>query len=90
MEKQCYQGSDNPELIQEQCDGYYLRDLCVIHAEAIPSLDLPRNSSVKSILDAIINTLQYKEVQVQQLFEANLIMQAQIADLTARVETLEQ
>lgn len=71
----CPQNITTPDRIAETCDGIYTSDNCITHPEAITELNLPINSSVNSIVKALVLAILYKEEQIQ--------------DLTARVEALE-
>lgn len=61
-------GTNIPELLQsEPCDGIYTSDSCIIHPQAITALNLPVNSSLNTIITALVLGLQYKEEQIQEL-----------------------
>ena len=71
----CNNGTSVPTLTQESCNGVYTSTQCIIHPTAISYLNLPINSSQQTINNALILALQYKDEQ--------------IAQLTERIETLE-
>ena len=72
----CYQGITTPNTLPTKpCNGCYTNDVCVIHAPAIPYLNLPVNSSVGDI--------------ITNLVLANVAKDQLIADLAARITILE-
>lgn len=78
----CPNGINIPELLEETCGGCYTKDNCVIHPQSITELNLPVNSSVNTIVIALVTALVYKEQQISELTQL-------VSDLTTRVETLE-
>lgn len=71
----CYTGTDVPPLEEEDCQGNYTSSNCVINPNAITYLNLPANSSVTTIISALI---------LNQMYQDELI-----AQLTTRIENLE-
>ena len=69
----CYQGVVIPNPIEEPCGGVYTLDTCIVHADAIPYLNLPANSKIKEVVDKIIISLQAKDDLIAEL-------EAQIAE----------
>lgn len=69
MSDLCQNGTTIPTLTEEICSGVYTSDNCIIHSEAITALNLPVNSSVRVILNALVLAIQYKEEQIQTLTE---------------------
>ena len=70
MKNNCYTGVEVPNLITEPCEGCYSSDLCTIHENSIPYLELPVNSSVKSIIDKMVLALKQKDIQILELSES--------------------
>ena len=71
----CNNGIDIPILLTEECDGVYTSDQCIRHADAISYLSLPADSSLAVIVTNLVLALMYKDEQ--------------IAELTTRIEILE-
>ena len=71
----CNQNTDIPELPSEECGGVYTSSKCITNPLALPYYNLPINSSLFAIINAQILVNQYKDEL--------------IADLTARIEALE-
>lgn len=65
----CYNGTSNPDKIEEVCDGVYTSDKCIIHEGALTYLNLPVNSPLETIINQFILALMQKDVQIQQLQE---------------------
>lgn len=63
----CPNGIDIPVLQTEICGGDYIDDNCIIHSGAITALNLPPNSSLNTIVNALVLAIQYKETQIQDL-----------------------
>lgn len=78
----CVNDINIPNLQEEVCDGVYTSDTCIVHSGAITYLGLPANSSVSTILTNMILSLMSKDGQIA-------VLVSQVADLTTRVETLE-
>ena len=75
MSEICNNGIDIPSLSTESCNGDYTSTQCIVHPTALSYLNLPANSSQQVINNTLILALQYKDEQ--------------IAQLTERIETLE-
>ena len=71
----CNGGVDIPQLSEENCEGVYISSQCIINPNAITALNLPVNSSLNTIINALVLGLIYKEEQITSL-------QAQIDALT--------
>lgn len=74
MSTNCYEGIEVPTLIEEPCGGIYTLDSCIVHADAIPYLNLPANSKIKTVVEKIIISLQAKDDLIAEL-------EAQISEL---------
>jgi hypothetical protein len=71
----CYTGTDVPTLQEEECGGVYTSDACIVHAAAITYLNLPANSSVNTIVNALVLALMYKEEQITALSDRITILE---------------
>ena len=67
MSDNCYSGISTPDKILEICNGEYTSDVCIIHPQAIPYLDLPANSSLNTIVNTFILALMRKDEQIAEL-----------------------
>ena len=68
MSINCNDGISIPTLENSPClNGIFYSDNCTIHAGAITALNLPANSSLNTIVNALVLAIQYKEEQIQDL-----------------------
>lgn len=72
----CNEGITVPNLTESPCpDGVFYSTSCVVHESAIVSLDLPENSLLSAVINALVSV--------------NIANRALIDSLTARVEASE-
>jgi len=67
MSNNCYSGISAQDKVEEPCNGEYTSDVCIIHPQAIPYLDLPVNSSLNTIISTFVLALQRKDEQIAEL-----------------------
>ena len=68
MDINCNKGIDIPILDEALCpNGIYHSDKCITHTESLIALNLPANSSINTIVTALVLAIQYKETQIQDL-----------------------
>lgn len=79
----CYDGIVIPPKEQEPCNGKYTSTDCVIHQASIPSLDLPANSSMTEVIEALKLAILFKEEQIQSLLSTVESLQEQINELNS-------
>jgi hypothetical protein len=82
MSINCNDGVTIPQLISEECNGIYKNDICVKHPGAITALNLPANSSLNTIVNALVLAIQYKEEQIQDLQDQINAQSVLITNLT--------
>lgn len=76
MSLKCQEGVSIPNILpSEPCEGIYTSSNCIIFPTAIVSLDLPENSLLSAVINALVSV--------------NIANRALIDSLTARVEALE-
>lgn len=64
-----------PTLPEEICDGVYTSDACIIHSGAISYLTLPINSSINTVINALVLALIYKDEQINSLTARVVILE---------------
>jgi hypothetical protein len=78
----CKNGISIPELSEDLCKGKTKNTQCIIHSDAIPSLELNANSTQKQINDKLILVLNSMVVRITAL-------ETLVQDLELRIQTLE-
>ena len=63
----CYDGIIIPDPIEETCQGDYTSTNCVINPNALTYLNLPANSTMSTIVSALILALIYKDQVISEL-----------------------
>ena len=71
----CNEGTNIPELLEEECNGIYTSTNCIIYSAAISYLNLPPNSSLTTIILNLVLANQAKDELIAGLNDRLTILE---------------